>query len=92
MPLVHITIDTATHEGLKNLSSVGHRTFAAEARWALSWWVENGGGGVKTAKDQISGASTYQDDMRRSISRFCEAEEKRDDEGRSGRAEGKKLL
>ena len=42
MPLVHITVDIATKDGMDALAKAGHRTFAAEARWALSWWVANG--------------------------------------------------
>ena len=40
--VTHIRIDAATKHGIQALADAGHRTFAAEARWALSWWVANG--------------------------------------------------
>ena len=39
--VTHIRIDAATKQGIQALALAGHRSFGAEARWALSWWVEN---------------------------------------------------
>ena len=39
--VTHIRIDAATKQGIQALALAGHRSFGAEIRWALSWWVEN---------------------------------------------------